>query len=123
MYPPTLSPSIFSSSGTTLISQQWKGQNDRSQNAVVRQAQTQTETKLSCFRQFLYCLFANEVNYFNLKLGEGFILYHYYLCSKNCFWRAQWILRKTIYIQFRAKSVGPLNVNIFDGLLLTAIIE
>ena len=57
--------------GTSLVSQQWKGQNDRSQNAVVRQAQTQTETKLSCFRQFLYCLFANEVNYLQSKSWLG----------------------------------------------------
>ena len=30
-------------------------------NAPVKQAQTQTERKISCLKQFLYCLLANQV--------------------------------------------------------------
>ena len=50
---------------SSMVSQQW---NNAKANAVVQSqtvsrhaVQTQTETKLSCLRQFLYCLLANEV--------------------------------------------------------------
>ena len=61
-------PNSYSMASSSIVSQQWKGQNHdhlRGQNTdkVVRQAQTQTETKMSCFRQFIFCLLANEVNY------------------------------------------------------------
>ena len=73
---PGLPNSYSLASATSLVSQQWKGQNNDGRtgqnNAVVRQAQTQTETKLSCFRQFLYCLFANEVNYIQSKSWQGY---------------------------------------------------
>jgi len=58
-------PNSYSMASSSIVSQQWKGQNHdhlRGQNTdkVVRQAQTQTETKMSCFRQFIFCLLANE---------------------------------------------------------------
>ena len=56
-------PNSYSMASSSVVSQQWKGPNDRGpmQTTVVRQAQTQTETRMSCLRQFLYCLLANEV--------------------------------------------------------------
>jgi hypothetical protein len=33
-----------------------------SNNTLVKQAQTQTERKLSCLKQFIYCLLANQVS-------------------------------------------------------------
>ena len=38
------------------------GGNSTSNNTLVKQAQTQTERKLSCLKQFIYCLLANQVS-------------------------------------------------------------
>ena len=69
----------YSMASSSIVSQQWKGQNHdhlRGQNTdkVVRQAQTQTETKMSCFRQFIFCLLANEVNYIQHSVEIRFFL-------------------------------------------------
>ena len=70
-------PNSYSMASSSIVSQQWKGQNHdhlRGQNTdkVVRQAQTQTETKMSCFRQFIFCLLANEVNYSTVWKSRNF---------------------------------------------------
>ncbi len=56
-YSRTMPNSYSRASSCGVVSQQC----NRSQT-VVRQAQTQTETKMSCLKQFMYCLLANEVN-------------------------------------------------------------
>ena len=61
---------------SSMVSQQWNNAkavtaaNSHQSQTVSRHAvQTQTETKLSCLKQFIFCLLANEVIYYLIKSG------------------------------------------------------
>ena len=89
---------------------------------VVRQAQaqTQTERKLSCLKQFLFCLLANQV----FTAADSFIISLnftlYFTGNKKCHLLVTYFASKSRYIEKNAKR-RPLRVEM-DRIVLQRLI-
>ena len=86
---------------------------------VVRQAQaqTQTERKLSCLKQFLFCLLANQV----FTAADIFIISLNYTVNQKCPLLLTYFVSTSRYIEKNAKR-RPLRVEM-DRIVLQRLIR
>ena len=86
---------------------------------VVRQAQaqTQTERKLSCLKQFLFCLLANQV----FTAADGIIISLNFTVNQKCPLLLTYFVSTSRYIEKNAKR-RPLRVEM-DRIVLQRLIR